>query len=146
MSDLRGKYVVIDFWPRGATLQAGIAAVNSIYDRFGSSRRVVLGMCLDGAADRPIAYAREKGYGWSHVFLGAWQNTDVPKRFGVRGIPAMFLVSPQGKILAVNISPADAESTLERLTTGRLAGLSSTLRFLHRALSRHSGNIPMFHA
>jgi len=69
--------------------------------------------------ERPIddPYAREKGYGWSHVFLGAWQ-TRMCQALRRAWIPAMFLVSPQGKILAVNISPADAESTLERLTTG----------------------------
>ena len=36
-------------------------------------------------------------------FLGDWSDTDIPAQFGVQGIPAIFLIGPDGKIVATGL-------------------------------------------
>jgi hypothetical protein len=36
-------------------------------------------------------------------FLGRWADATVPGDYGVRGIPAIFLIGPDGRVLAEDL-------------------------------------------
>jgi hypothetical protein len=40
---------------------------------------------------------------WTQGFLGAWSNDKVTQDYGVHGIPAIFLIGPDGKVLATDL-------------------------------------------
>lgn len=102
LSDMRGKVVLLDFWAvwcgpcRGETPH-----LKAVYDKFGKDDRfVMVGLSLDPNLDAPRQYAKDNNLQWVQGFLGEWSKTKVPESFGVRGIPAIFLIGPDGKILA----------------------------------------------
>jgi hypothetical protein len=47
-------------------------------------------------------------------FLGEWSKTDLPSRYGVEGIPSIFLIGPEGKVLAKDLRGDAIKSTVER--------------------------------
>ena len=37
---------------------------------------------------------------WVQGYLGDWSETDVPSMYGVSFIPSLFLIGPNGKLIA----------------------------------------------
>ena len=62
---------------------------------------------------------KKNDLGWVHGFLGEWSKTQLPDQFGVRGIPAYFLIGPDGALLTRDLSGSnlkrEVEAALQRL-------------------------------
>jgi hypothetical protein len=63
-------------------------------------RFVMLSLSLDEKAETAQTFAQKNGMTWTHGWLGEWAKTKVPESWAVQGIPAVFLVGPDGKIVA----------------------------------------------
>ena len=74
---------------------------------------VLVGLNLDPEEEAPKKYVAEEGLSWPQVFLGEWKNTDVPESFGVRGIPALLLVDPEGNLAAKDLRGEAILTTLQ---------------------------------
>jgi hypothetical protein len=75
--------------------------LKATYAAYGADPRfVMMSLSLDADASAPQAFARKNGIQWIQGFLGNWSKSSVTKLYGVTGIPAIFLVGPDGKILA----------------------------------------------
>ena len=105
LADFRGKYLLLDFWAtwcgpcRGETPN-----LKEVYEAYGKNPKfVMLGLSLDPEAALPRMYARREGIGWAQGFLGDWAKATLPARYGVEGIPAIFLIDPAGKIVATDL-------------------------------------------
>ncbi|MFH1746963.1 MAG: TlpA disulfide reductase family protein [Planctomycetota bacterium] len=117
LKDFRGKYVLLDFWATwcGPCL-AKMPMLKALHKKFGEDERFVfIGLSLDSSKRDLKEYLARQELKWVQAWLGESKKTPVPGAYGVRGIPAMFLIGPDGKILAVKISPTEAERELERL-------------------------------
>jgi len=102
LADYRGKYVLLDFWAtwcgpcRGETPN-----LKAVYEQFGKREDfVMIGLSLDQEKEKPIAYAKEKGTQWIDGFLGGEDKDGVAAKYGVRGIPSIWLIGPDGKVTA----------------------------------------------
>ena len=51
---------------------------------------------------------------WVQGYLGDASKTDVPAKYGVEGIPSVFLVSPEGKIIAKGLSGSSVNAHLAK--------------------------------
>jgi hypothetical protein len=60
----------------------------------------MVGLNLDEKAEAPLKYTQKNGMAWAQGFLGEWSKTDVPDTFGVNGIPSIWLIGPDGKVIA----------------------------------------------
>lgn len=102
LSDYRGKYVLLDFWAtwcgpcRGETPN-----LKKVFETYGKRENFALiGLSLDPDVEKPKAYLEENGCAWIDGFLGDWGKDKVTKKYGVRGIPAILLIGPDGKVVA----------------------------------------------
>jgi hypothetical protein len=48
---------------------------------------------------RPARFFKEKRSPWTQAYLGDWSTTSVQGAYGVEAIPAVFLISADGKII-----------------------------------------------
>lgn len=115
LSDYKGKYVLLDFWATWCGPCCGETPnLKETYAAFKNDPRfVMIGLSLDAKADAPRDYAKKNDIGWHQGFLGEWSKTDVPSQFGVESIPSIFLIGPDGKVLARDLRGGEIKSAIQ---------------------------------
>ena len=116
LSDLKGKYVLLDFWAswcgpcRGENPNV-VAAFNKYKDKGFT----VFGVSLDQNKDKWLGAIKSDNLTWTHVSdLKGWGN-EVAKMYGISSIPQNLLLDKDGKILAKNLRGADLEAKLAEI-------------------------------
>jgi peroxiredoxin len=102
LTDLKGKVVLLDFWATWCgPCVADLPELKAVREKFKANDRfVMLSLSLDAELDVVTKFVAAKDIDWPQANLGEWSKTDVPERFGVESIPAIFLIGPDGKIIA----------------------------------------------
>ncbi|MEM6398035.1 MAG: TlpA disulfide reductase family protein [Bacteroidota bacterium] len=121
LSDLRGQYVLIDFWASwcGPCRRENPNVVR-VYNEYHERGFEILGVSLDNKADRWQAAIEKDGLTWPHISdLGGWRSAHA-KAYGVTSIPETILLDPEGKIVARGLRGDALEAKLaEVLGAGR---------------------------
>lgn len=105
LADFKGKYVLLDFWATWCgPCVAETPHMKAAYDAYGSNPCfVMISLSLDHDTDLPKKFAQSHEIKWLQGFLGDWGKDTVTKDYCVRGIPSIFLIGPDGKIIAQNL-------------------------------------------
>jgi hypothetical protein len=74
----------------------------------------MLGLSLDPKSKTPGDYARKNQLGWTQGFLCDWSQTDLPARYGVEGIPSIFLIGPDGRVLAKDLRGDNIKAAVQQ--------------------------------
>lgn len=107
LSDLKGKYVLIDFW---ASWCRPCRAVNpylvSLYSQYKDKGIEFLGVALDNNKSRWVGAIAQDGLKWKQVSdLKKWGSYVVPL-YNVKSIPANVLIDENGVIVAKDLHGA----------------------------------------
>lgn len=116
LSDLRGKYVLIDFWASwcGPCRRENPNVVR-MYDTYKDKGFEILGVSLDRDKGRWLAAIEKDQLTWQHVSdLKGWSNA-VAQQYSIRSIPRTILLDPEGRIIAKNLRGASLEAKLQEL-------------------------------
>lgn len=98
LNDLRGKYVLIDFW--GTWCAPCIAEMPTVkeYKEKYANKLVVLGVNNGDTMEKLKAFVEPKGYDWQQI-LDKDGDQDLVLKLNVAGFPTKFILSPEGEIL-----------------------------------------------
>lgn len=105
LSDFRGKYVVLDFWATWCSpCIAEFPYLRKVHEQFGNRDDFVLiGLSVDKDISKPASFISENDMPWLQGYVGELRESDVPKRYDVGGIPATFLIDPEGRIIGKDL-------------------------------------------
>jgi peroxiredoxin len=118
LSSLRGKYVLVDFWASwcGPCRRENPNVVKA-FQKFKDKGFHIIGVSLDqpNAKDKWIKAIHDDQLTWTQVSdLQFWKNA-VAVEYGIQAIPQNYLLDPEGKIIAKNLSGDDLDKKLEEV-------------------------------
>lgn len=117
LSKMNGKVVLIDFWATWCgPCVAEVPNVVKTYEKLHGKGFEIIGISLDKDNDKGKleSFTKEKNMTWAQYFDGkGWEN-DISTRYGIKSIPAMWLVNKKGMVVSTN-ARGNLEAEVEKL-------------------------------
>ena len=102
LADYRGKVVLLDFWAVWCGPCLGeIPRIKAVYEKYHDKGFDVIGVSLDEDAAVLREFITEQEIPWRQIFDGQKWAGHLVQQYGVRGIPAPFLIDRKGKVISV---------------------------------------------
>ncbi len=117
LSDLKGKVVLVEFWASWcAPCRKNNEQLKPIYEKYHSLGFEILGVSLDKNKDYWLKALKKDNVKWLNTKMleGGW-NDKLAKELIIQYVPSNFLISKEGKILAVNIQTTEMSEKLNKL-------------------------------
>ena len=113
----KGKYVVIDFWASWCPdCRKDLPEIIRLYRKFHKNGVEFLGVSFDIDKEKWTDYIAKSGVPYPQVTeLKRMNQSDVAKAYGVRWIPSVYLIGPDGKVLVSTVLSYKIEKKLYEL-------------------------------
>ena len=112
----RGKYVLVDFWaswcPDCLREMPDVLAAYRKYHREGFE---VVGVSMDHDKEAMLAFLKKHDIPWPQQYDGQAWDSSVAVKYGVKGIPEMWLVNREGRVIATGVHGSQLEAKLRPL-------------------------------
>ncbi len=117
LEDFRGKVVLLDFWASWCgSCVAKMPELKAVYKDFGGRGDFeIIGLSLDRSIETAKRFAERQELKWVQGFLGEWTSTEIPERYGVSAIPALYLIGRDGRLIAKGFELRPIREELERV-------------------------------
>lgn len=104
LASYKGKYVLLEFWASWCgPCRAENPNLLKQKQLFGGKGFNILGISLDKNKDLWVKAIEKDGLTWTQVSdLKGWNN-DIAVMYGIKAVPANFLIDPSGKIIAQDL-------------------------------------------
>jgi peroxiredoxin len=117
LSDLRGKYVLIDFWAAWCgPCRRENPNVVKLYHKYKDKGFTVFSVSLDKAKSNWVNAIKADGLVWpNHVSELKYWQTSVTKTYNFNSIPTTYLIDKEGNIIARNLRGYSLERKLKEI-------------------------------
>lgn len=103
LADLRGKYVLVDFWATWSTPNlAELPRLQEAYRKYHAGGLEIVGVSLDDTRSAVVDFVKARKIPWTQLH-NATAGADLVEAFGVASIPATYLVDPQGTVVRLDL-------------------------------------------
>ncbi len=115
LSDLKGKYVLVDFWSSSCTwCRKETPVLLKTYNAFKDKNFTILGVSTDLKKTEWLKAIKEDGAIWNHLLLKGDARKQVMADYSIVSIPQILLVSPDGIIIARDLRGNKIYETVEK--------------------------------
>jgi peroxiredoxin len=104
LADIKGKAVLVEFWASWCSpCRAENPNLTAQYQRYKDKGFEIIAISLDDHKDKWLEAIAHDKLPWVHVSdLKGWNN-EVGRLYGIRAVPANFLLDADRKIIAMNL-------------------------------------------
>lgn len=115
-SDLRGKWVVMDFWNKGCTACVkGFPKMNKLQQRFGDSIQIILVGQTHIRWNKGIEEAYQVYKQSQNLQLVNAYDSVIFEQFGIDATPHVVILDPAGKVVAITSASSVTEENLQAM-------------------------------
>jgi peroxiredoxin len=116
LSDLRGKYVLIDFWAAWCKpCRQENPNVVRLYNQYKDKGFEVYGVSLDRTREDWVKAIADDNLTWTQVSDLKYFNSAAAELYQIQAIPATYMIDPEGKIIAKDLRGPSLENKLAEL-------------------------------
>jgi thiol-disulfide isomerase/thioredoxin len=114
LEKLRGKVVLVDFWATWCgPCMAELPTIVDAYEKFKAKGFEIIGISLDEEEADLTRVLKAKKITWPQYFDGKGWESPYAKKYGIEGIPTMWLVNKAGMVVDVT-AQEDLASKVEK--------------------------------
>ena len=120
----KGKTVVLDFWASWCPdCRKDAPEVVRMYEKYRPYGIEFIGISMDTDVEAWKKAIEKYGITYPQVSeLKKFKETDIAKAYGVKWIPSMVVVGPDGEVKLSTVLTYKVDKYLKELTTGKYAG------------------------
>ena len=115
LTKMQGKVVLVDFWATwcGPCVEE-LPHVKAAYEKYHAKGFEIVGISLDQDLARLQEFTKAQGMPWPQYFDGKGWGNIISSKYGIRGIPTMWLVGKDGNLADTN-ARQDLEGKIAKL-------------------------------
>jgi thiol-disulfide isomerase/thioredoxin len=116
LTRLRGKVVVVYYWASYCEqLPGDFAKLKLLVSNQGKKGVDVVGVNLDDNKDDAVKYLKDNAIPAVHLYQAGGLNSPLATQYGIMGLPNLFLVGKDGKVVSRTVPINDLEDEVKKL-------------------------------